>query len=161
MKKEGFAILYVMVIIAIVLGLSMAISKVVFGERSLTKIGRDSLAARTAADVGMECMIYKDKLPTQFDPMVNPGPFTFNCGRDNMGNSIMYQAEPDMGVSLPDYAYTVGIPVGSPPDGPCFNAYIYRNISTPPMSTTLDVYGYNICDTTNSARVQRGIHAEY
>lgn len=166
MKKNGFAILYVLVIISIVLGLSMAISKVVFGERSLTRIGRDSLSARAAAGVGMECMIYKDKLPTQFDPIVNPPPpapapaFTFNCGRDNMGNPILYEAIADTSGLPNDYSYTVGVPLGAPIDGPCFSAYLYRQM-VPTMSTRVDVYGYNICDDTNPARVQRGILAEY
>jgi len=171
MKKNGFAILYVLIIISIVLGLSMAVSKIVFSERSLTRIARDSLSARSAADVGMECMMNKDKLPTQFDPTIYPPPpvppappmpsFTFNCGRDNMGSPILYEAIQDLGVASPNYAYTVAVPAGSPPDGPCFSAYLYRQVSTPPVSTKLDVYGYNICDPTNPAHVQRGILAEY
>ncbi len=160
MKKNGFAILYVLIIISIVLGLSMAVSKIVFSERSLTRIARDSLSARAAADVGMECMMNKDKLPTQFDPIINPMVFVFACGRDNLGNAVMYEATPDPAITAPDYAYSVAI-AGTPPDGPCFSAYIYRYVSTPPVSTKLDVYGYNICDSSNPAHVQRGILAEY
>jgi hypothetical protein len=133
----------------------------VFRERSLSRIGRDSLAARASADIGMECILYKDKNPSQFDPMLNPGTFIFNCGRDNSGNPVMYEATYNS-APPPTFPYNYSIKASSPtPNGPCFTADLTRSMSGPTMQTTVSVYGYNVCDQTDPTRVQRGILAEY
>lgn len=158
MKKNGFAILYTMLIIAIALSVTLGVASLVYRERALSRIGRDSLSARASADVGMECMLYKDKMPTQFDPIMNPTSFPMNCGRDSMGNTIMYIAT--LASSTPS-AYSYNVAAVSSPDGPCYKAYIQRDLTATPITTKIEVYGYNICDSTNSLRVERGIIAEY
>lgn len=158
MKKNGFAILYTMLIIAIALALSMGVANLVYKERNLSRIGRDSLAARAAADMGMECVLFNDKGPSQFDPVRHPGSFPIECGRDSAGNIVRYT------VSLSSrtprgYTYTLGAAI--PVSGPCFKAYLERDITKTPVATKVDVFGYNICDQNNPARVERGIIAEY
>lgn len=160
-KNSGFAILYVMMIITIAVGISMGVANIVYKERVLSRIGRDSLNARAAADVGMECMLAKDKMPTFFDPTL--GSFTLNCGRDSSGNPVSYNATlTSVNPSTPPYLnYKYTVDIGSTVNGPCFVGYLDRDLNTVPAKTNIIVQGYNICDNTNPARVERGISATY
>lgn len=157
-KKNGFAIIYTMLVITMAVGISMGVANVVYKERALSRIGRDSLNARSAADVGMECMLYNDKMPTQFDPGRNPVSFLINCGRDIAQNPVVYVATLTT-LTANNYVYTVDPVVV--PDGPCFKAYMERTLIPAPIATKIDVFGYNVCDTASTARVERGIIAEY
>ncbi len=157
-KHKGFAILYTMLIVTMALSLSVGVANLAYKERSLTRLGRDSLGARAAADVGMECMLYNDKVPTQFDPNRNPVQFPMFCGRDDQGTPVNYFATLTSSSSS-NYVYTVDIAV--PVNGACFKAYIERDLLAVPIATKIDVFGYNICDTANPNRVERGIIAEY
>lgn len=159
-KNSGFAILYTMMIITIAVGISMGVANLVYKERSLSRIGRDSLNARAAADVGMECILAKDKLPTAFDPSLNPVNFTFDCGRDTSGAAVNYTATADSSITPPNYGYIVDITATSV-TGSCFTGYLTRDVSLVPSKTNIKVQGYNICDNTNPARVERGILATY
>ncbi len=156
MKNNGFAILYTMLIIAIALALSMGVANLVYKERTLSRLGRESLEARAAADMGMECVLFKDKIPTQFDGTLPS--FPIPCGRDSAGNPSTYIS--NLTSSTPT-GYTYNIGVATPVNGPCFKAYIERDLTKSPVATKIDVFGYNICDQTNAYRVERGIIAEY
>ncbi len=159
MKDErGFAILYTMLIITMALSLTVGVANVIYKERSLTRLGRDSLNARASADVGMECMLYNDKLPTRFDPNLNPVSFQIVCGRDSMGAPVNYTATLTSSSSS-SYVYTVDIT--NPVNGTCFKSYLERDLVAVPVATKIDVFGYNICDVNNPQRVERGIIAEY
>ncbi len=160
-KNSGFAILYTMMIITIAVGISMGVANMVYKERSLSRIGRDSLNARAAADVGMECMLAKDKMPTFFDPTL--GSFALTCGRDSSGNPVNYMATlTSTTPSAPPYtSYKYTVDIINPVTGPCFVGYLDRDTSVVPSKTNISVQGYNICSNTNPARVERGILATY
>ena len=157
-SSSGFAILYTVLIIALIVGVSVGVVNLITQEKSLSRIAKDSLAARVSADVGMECMLYKDKMPTAFDPNVNPLTFFIDCGRDNFGNGITYQI--DLASSTAS-GYTYNITARGSVTGPCFKSYLQRDLTTTPITTKIDIYGYNICDSTSPQRVERGIIAEY
>lgn len=158
-KDSGFAILYVMLVIAITLTSSIAIIKLVSRESTLSKSARDSLNARASADVGLECMLFMDKAPSSFDPIANPGTFTTDCGRDFSGTNISYNVTLTSS-SGSGYNYSV-TPVSSNIDGPCFKGYIVRDTSGLPIKTRIDIFGYNTCKTGALSKVERGIVAEY
>ena len=130
-------------------------------EKILSSVAKNSLDARSAADVGLECMLFLDKAPSRFlDPGSSSysGTFTQLCGRDTSGNSVSYDVIALSG-TVSEYVYYLG--TTSSVDGPCFEAYLYRDLSVTPNTTKIEVQGYNICDTTNPRSVQRGIIAEY
>lgn len=167
-KNSGFAILYVMLIISLVLAASLGVVNLISREKALSRIARDSLNARAAADVGLECMLFMDKAPTKyfFDPAdVNFGTrlTTINCGRDNAGNPVAYTIA--LASSIPGTSYTYNVsatPTSTTPFvpvGPCFSASLVRTMV--PIATRVDIYGYNICNPNDTSRVQRGIVAEY
>ena len=158
MKSKGFALLYTILIISVIVTLAIGTSNLVAKERRLSLIARQSLSARSAADAGMECMLYHDKLPTQFDPALNPGGFSFVCGVDSGGNPILYTAS-FSGVPTGVYTYSVATSLST--NDPCFSAYLRRDMAALPPTTVLDVFGYNFCDQNAAGRVQRGIVAEY
>jgi len=158
MKQKGFAILYTILVITIAVTLSMNVSSIIMKERALSKVARNSVEARASADVGMECMLYKDKMPTEFDPVKNPLPFSFLCGRDKNGSPINYMAQLTFSTTT---RFEYSIANTSFVDGPCFKAYINRDFTVLPITTRIQVYGYNICDITNPDRVERGIEANY
>jgi hypothetical protein len=158
MKSKGFALLYTILIISIIVTLSVGTSNLVSKERRLSLLARQSLNARSAADAGMECMLYNDKLPTQFDPSINPGSFSFVCGIDSGGNPIIYNSSFG-GLPGGVYWYTVFTSLST--NDPCFNASITRDMTALPPSTVLSVSGYNFCDINSPSRVERGIVAEY
>lgn len=161
-QPKGFAILYVMLIISLVLAASFGVINLISREKALSRIARDSLNARASADVGLECMLFMDKAPTQYfldplDPNFGTRMTSINCGRDNAGNPVAYTVF--LSGSLPGTSYTYDIYATSLPTGPCFTASLVRTMV--PFSTRMDIYGYNICDPTSTVRVQRGIIAEY
>jgi len=166
-KNTGFAILYTILIITIAVTMSANVLSLVTKERALSKVARDSVEARAATDVGMECMLYKDKMPTQFDPNINSSVFTMNCGRDTAGNTISYNVTlqscipgpPPLGCTT-SYLYEVST-TSSSVIGTCFKAYLQRDLSVTPAKTKVDIFGYNICDISDPKRVERGIIAEY
>lgn len=158
MKKNGFAILYTILVITIALTLSMNVSSIIVKERSLSRVARNSIDARAAADMGMECMLFRDKMPTEFDVVRNPMLFVFNCGLDRNNNPVNYIATLTASTTS-GFEYSVSN--NSSVDGACFKAYLNRDLTTAPFSTRIQVYGYNICDITNSDRVERGVEANY
>ncbi len=159
--NKGMAILYTIIIISIIIAVSLGIMSLIIKEKVLARVARNSLDARTGADTGLECMLYLDKAPSKFiDPSSSSyaGAFTTFCGRDISGNSVSYDVIALSG-TVSDYTYYVAST--SSVDGPCFEAYLYRDTSVTPNTTRVDIQGYNICDTTNPNSVQRGIIAEY
>ena len=160
-SNKGFAMIYTMLIITVITAVSFGALTLILKEKNLSKVARNSLDARSAADVGLECMLYLDKAPSKFlDPSSTSysGTFTTLCGRDTSSNSVSYDVIALSGSSI---SYTYYVASTSSVDGQCFEAYLYRDISVTPNTTRVDVQGYNICDITNTNSVQRGIIAEY
>ncbi len=160
-KQKGVALLFTIVIISIALSITLGVISLILKENVLSNVAKNSLEARTSADVGLECMLYLDKAPSKFlDPASSSysGAFTTLCGRDASNNTVSYDV---IALSGTISAYTYYVASTSSVDGPCFEAYLYRDISVTPNETTIDIQGYNICDTTNPNSVQRGIIAEY
>lgn len=160
-KQKGIAMLYTIIIISVVITVTLGAMSFVIKEKTLSSVAKNSLDARASADVGLECMLYLDKAPSKFlDPNLPAymGTFTQLCGRDASGNSISYDVIALSG-SPSGYVYYLGTTSGV--TGPCFEAYLYRDISVTPNTTKIEIQGYNICDTTNPRSVQRGIIAEY
>lgn len=173
--QKGFALIYVILIITISISLTAGIISLAVKELQLSKVARESLVARTAAESGMECMLYNDKSTSttlsNFDGVATP---RFACGRDGTGASIFYNSSVSNGPTVcngnPGYKYTISydsVPYGgSAPTGPCFKAYLCRDTTgTGPVAgvgvTSVDVMGYNICDTNSPKRVERGLNATY
>jgi hypothetical protein len=158
MKKKGFAMLYTVLMISIMLALVLGITNLVFKERQLTQTLKESLSARSSADSGMECMLFNDKMPTRFDPAVSPALFGFTCGRDTGGAPVPYTASFN-GNPAGMYWYTVSTTLSS--NDPCFTATLTRDVIVLPPITKIEVSGYNMCDRNAPKRVERGIVAEY
>ncbi len=161
-QPRGFAILYVMLVVSLVLAASLGVVNLISREKALSRIARDSLNARAAADVGLECMLFMDKAPTQYfldpmDPNFGTRMTSIDCGRNNAGNPVTYTVF--LSGSLPGTSYTYDVYVTSVPTGPCFTASLVRTMV--PFSTRVDIYGYNVCNPASTVRVQRGIVAEY
>lgn len=160
-KQKGVALLFTIVIISIALSVTLGVISLILKENVLSNVAKNSLEARTAADVGLECMLYLDKAPSKFlDPNSSSysGAFTTLCGRDTSNNAVSYDV---IALSGTISAYTYYVASTSSVSGPCFEAYLTRDISVTPNETIIDIQGYNICDTTNPNSVQRGIIAEY
>lgn len=159
-RSGGFAILYTMMIIAIAMALSMGIIDLIMNQRSLSNIARESLASRSAADVGLECILYLDKLTvngSNFDYANTNARTNIDCGKDLAGTAINYTITR---VGTTGYVYTVSTTSSaSSIDGPCFNAYYTHTLA--PLETKIDIFGYNKCNPSDPIRAERGIIAQY
>lgn len=164
-NTTGFAILYVMIIIAIILAVSLATINLINKEQALARVARESLNARSSADTGLECMLSTDKYPGQFNPSNYSAPFTINCGRDNSGNAVSYTVTCLSSCSTTgNYAYSVKATSYGSVNGPCFEADLTRTIGTSPApdTTKINIFGYNTClNSKIGQQVQRGIIIDY
>ena len=164
-RSGGFAILYVMIIIAIILAVSLATINLISKEMRLARVARESLGARSAADTGLECMLMMGKAGASFfiDPNGSGTPTTtVYCGRDNNLSAVKYKIiQGTYSSSMYKYEVEIDYTPSSIP-GPCFEADLVRDISGTPAKTTINIFGYNTCDSSKlGQQVQRGIIVDY
>lgn len=140
--QKGFAILFTVLVISILLAISLSISNIALKELLLSSATRDSHSAFYAADTALECALYADTKKNALsivngsivlDPALRP-----SC------------AEVD---STTPTKITFKNPSGSP--------YCYRFTIEKTTLTKIEARGYNTCDEFNLRRVERGIRISY
>ncbi len=80
--KRGFTLFFAILIVALLLAVSTSISFLASKQLQLLTLGNQSELAFYAADSGMECALYWDKINTAFD-VDNPSDASLHCGGGN------------------------------------------------------------------------------
>jgi len=145
--KSGYAILFTLVIITIMMTFAMGMSNSMLKEMLLSSTASNSQTAFYQADTAGECAIY---LATHNADLSLGLPI--NCGINTNGSPVLMNVTT---TALNKYSLAPAQP--SSPD-PCFNIEIDK--SAAPL-TTVRARGYNICDQNSGGRIERGIEITF
>lgn len=147
--ERGYAILYSVVIISIIMTIAIGLSNSVNKQLTLSSVARDSQAAFYQADTALECA-----LSIQFKHYPYPTDSTFNCGLKSDGSSVTLTALEDVPGSgifriVPDVS-----------SGPCFDLYVDESNPTPD-NRIIKANGYSECNSSSTNRVERTFEVRY
>lgn len=139
---KGFALLFSIVVVSVVVLTTLAVSSIVRRGLELTSIGERSMEAFFAADAGLECALYWD-LERRTDMVFRP----------NTGQTISC-----LGLS--------NIPVtqtGSVASFSINNNGICAEVSVEVVGLQTEVQsrGFNTCTASDPGRIERGLEARY
>lgn len=151
-QNQGFALLFSVVVISVVVITTLAVSSLVRRGLELTTIGERSMEAFYAADAGLECALYWDihERGRNMFPRNNSGVIgdieclgsgaVRNKSAINVGSRRIYSF--DIRQSGGNVCATVEVEI----DG---------------LNTIARSRGYNTCNSRDPERIERGLHAEY
>lgn len=151
-KERGFAMLFTVLLISLVLAIALGISDVTFKQTILSSLAKDSQAAFYQADAGTECGLYYDFTLSAFPAGTTVTDAQSNYPSLTCGNQTLNL---DSGESATDYF--VYRQASSNPANPCFNI-VFDKRNTPSI---IQAYGYNICDSNHPRQVERGLEVKY
>ncbi len=143
-SSGGFALLYTVVIISLLLTIAISISDTSLKQGVLSGLAKDSQIAFYQADAGAECALYYDVALAAF-PFGGgtPPPGTMTCGSASIpltsstGSYFIYET-------------TTG-------SAPCFSVRIDKSN---PAQTKIESRGHNICGAS-PRQVERAIKVRY
>jgi hypothetical protein len=167
-KKNGYAMIFTVLIISIVLSVSLGLANTFFKQQTITSLARDSQTAFYMADSGLECMLwYYYTLTEETEEVVKNTPV--NCVLGNPVNDP-YGAG-DVTVSTPVFTTEEeGLQYTFSPEGYEDNqsaCFILGLIFDEDPNTgglyikRLESNGYNICAPGSIRRVERTLFAEF
>ena len=148
-QKKGFALLYTVVIVSLILSITAGISNIIFKQSLLANLAADSQIAFYQADNAAECGMYLLNNPNaNFDPT---GPVTpFVCSATQ---SYVLDAANS---SLPEFiVYT---PADANISTPCSSITIDQS---DPSKTVIEAHGFNVCTTTSPRHIERVLQVTY
>jgi hypothetical protein len=144
---KGFAMLFTVLIVSLILSIALGISNITFKQTILSGLAKDSQIALYQADTGVECGMYYDTLlPALFPIGTDPAkaPDMFYCG-----NTPMVRDDAQ--------SYTDYIVYRPKVDGrvPCTMIIFDKTKENKVQSR-----GYNICDS-HPRQVERALEVTY
>lgn len=150
-QKKGFALLYTVVIVSLILSITAGISNIVFKQSLLSNLATDSQIAFYQADNAAECAMYLlNNTNANFDPT---GPVTpFFCS-----TTQSYELDA-ANSSIP------GLTIYSPAattlssSSPCSSITIDQ---TDPSKTVIEAHGFNVCNSANPRHIERVLQVTY
>lgn len=148
-QKKGFALLYTVVIVSLILSITAGISNIVFKQSLLASLATDSQIAFYQADNAAECAMYLLNNPgAKFDPNGPVTPFVCSSTQSYVLDTV--------NSSLPGFiGYT---PVDANMSTPCSNITIDQ---TDPSKTVIEARGFNVCSNTNPRHIERVLQVTY
>ncbi|MEN9614167.1 MAG: hypothetical protein RLZZ347_474 [Candidatus Parcubacteria bacterium] len=142
-NQKGFALLFTVLVVSLLLAISLSISNITLRELVLSSATRDSHIAFYAADTALECALYldtkKNALPLANGVIVLDPTLLSSCAVVDTvtPTKIAFKSQPN------------------PPSPYCFTFTIDKS-----SGTRIEARGYNNC-TDNLRRVERGIRISY
>ncbi|MFZ4500458.1 MAG: hypothetical protein ACOYMZ_03085 [Minisyncoccia bacterium] len=148
-RNGGFAMLFTILVISIIMSLAIGIANVTFKQGLLSSIAKDSLIAFYAADAGVECGLYYDFTVGIFPEglVAESAPETLACGANTLSKVS------DM--SYTNYiVYRENITDASKP---CRNLVFDKTDET---ISLIQSRGYSVCNNT-PRQVERALEVRY
>lgn len=147
--NKGFAMLFTVLIISLILSISLGISNVTFKQTILSSLAKDSQIAFYQADTAIECGMYYDSA-LSFPVGTNPSSVgLITCGNDQ------FQID---AASYTDYLIFKQI-VSNQSD-PCSTIIFDKKTKLSTNEAIVQGLGYNTC-TTSPRQVQRALQVTY
>lgn len=150
-KNRGFAMLFTVLVVSLMLSLAIGISNVTYKQTILSNLAKDSQIAFYMADGGVECGMYYDVTLLQF-PLGTPrgsAPAELFCGND----TFRYDDEQ----SADDYA--VYLQIMDDETRPCATILIDKATGAGSVNI-VQSRGYNIC-SSHPRQVERALEVRY
>jgi len=176
-KDKGYALLFAVLVSAVVLGVGVSILNISRKELLLTTGAEQSQYAFYAADTGYECALYQDLQNASFtSTTTGSNLFTVNCGVTGSSPAI-YPSEVTVsagpaGVNTAEYDYVFNVPVSQV--GSCAAITVKKTLDTSSStnvtaSTTVFSDGFNVgwesspgdCNGFSISKVERALVASY
>lgn len=143
-KERGYAILFTVVIVAIISTITMGLLNAAYKQVILSSVARDSTIAFYQSDIASECALYADN---EFN-MVPPPGNVWNCaGYDLKFTSVgdTYEISPEDETSTDK----------------CFRVTTIKQNMGDYISTKISAGGYNICNKSGLRTVERSVEVTY
>lgn len=165
----GFSLFISVVVAAVLLIISVAVTDLATKETVFSSFGKESQYAIFAADAGVECALFWDNKFNSFATSSSGSPI--NCGNYSLSNLATIN-----GTSTPTriggggdanatstFGFSLGF--GANQTNACAIVTVNKRYSGPSgtgdIVTRIFSRGYNTCDTSNPRRVERGIEVQY
>jgi Tfp pilus assembly protein PilX len=146
-KQKGFALLYTVVIVSLILSITAGISNIVFKQTILSSLATDSQNAFYQADSAVECGMYLLNNANSHFTMTNPiDPFV--CG-----STQSYTLDHTSSTTM--VLYTTANATST---SPCANIIIDKTDLT---KTRIEGDGFNICNTNSPRQIERVLEVTY
>jgi Tfp pilus assembly protein PilX len=140
-KEKGFAMIFTVLIMSLILSITMGMSNIVFKQRILSGLVRDSQIAFYQADAGSECGLlqeYKLMKMKKGVAITSTSPnYQFDCGEKTM---LYSKTESDKTSTANDYF--VYQQVSPNPNSPCFTIVFDKRDAS---KIVIDSRGYKYC----------------
>ena len=152
--NRGFAMLFTVLIVSLILTIAIGISNITFKQLLLSNLANDSQIAFYEADSAAECALYYDAHLNLFPSGTVPGAQSMVCG----GKTYILD---DLVSSTNDLIF---IDSGSLPNRPCGAIELDKTASSlspyPGVTGIIHGYGYNRC-AQSTRQVERAIEIRY
>jgi hypothetical protein len=160
-NQQGYAILFAVVTIGIILAIAIGLSNATYKQLVLSSVASNSQVSFYESDTATECALYADLVANTF----SSGASTYSCGVDKNGSPYTLSVTQTNSVSGTGVAteHDTAVPT-SPWDtslDPCFEISLDKTTSATPIVTVVKAKGYNTCLKTNLRTVEREIDATY
>ncbi len=150
-NNTGFAMLFTVLVVTLMLSIAISISNQTFKQTILSNLAKDSQTSFYQADTAVECGMFYDtagSFPLGTDPAGATSPII--CGEHSF--------QIDQTASRMDYLmYTESV---SNPSGPCSSILFDKETLAGSSISVVEGRGYNIC-TTSPRQVQRALKVQY
>ena len=161
-NQHGYAILFTVVIMGIILSIAIGLSNSTFKQIVLSSVARDSQLAFYEADTATECALYASAVS---NALTSGSPW-FYCTLDSSGNQLRLSVttQTQYGRSHGQQVITgynvTAMPQADnfPKSAPCFDITLNQDLTQATPASQMVVNGYNFCDGTNSRTLQRQVN---
>ncbi len=144
-EKSGYAILFTVVVISVIMAIAIGMSNTVFKELNLASVANDSQSAFYEADTATECGLYAEIVLG-----LHNGD-DFHCGMDTTDTTFDFTAD----VSTSHFNLVQDT---IPDNSPCFKVTVDKPTSD---TSVMQAKGYSNCDLTSTRTVERAIEVFY
>ena len=150
--KKGFAMLFTVLLMSLVLSIGLSLSSLSLKQTLLSSLAKDSQVAFYQADAGAECGMYYDYKLGVFPQGRSLSDVQTNTPSINCGNDTLI-----LDVTNSDNDYFIYQSNNSDPTKSCYNVLFDKRTA----ENIIQGYGYNICNVSNPRQVERGLEIRY
>jgi hypothetical protein len=144
--RSGFALLFSIVVVSVVVITTLAVSSIVRRGLELTSVGERSMEAFFAADAGLECALYWD-----IKERAANGRSVLNYGSGGTISCL------DPSITVSRSGQVASFSLRNVARDLCSDV----TVTVAGLTTTVSSRGYNTCDETDPGRIERGLEARY
>ncbi|MEK7140483.1 MAG: LamG-like jellyroll fold domain-containing protein [Patescibacteria group bacterium] len=150
-NNSGFVMLFAIILSSIILTITLGVLNIALKEMNFSSSAKETGEASFAADTGVECALYYDKLSTPRFAFPDPGG-SITCATDTTTPVLSGNA------TIWSYDFVINN-LGSSSQG-CVKVNVEKD-ATDPLAIITDIVskGYNVgnsvCDSSNSNRIER------